>query len=139
MSPEAAPAASIREDLGRRVHAIEAGYEFLLAYAAQGLPTDVGASSSGQLREFLQRFDAALGGLAEKYRDLVSVEQPAGAAPLLTFLDVLARDADATRAAVGILLAKANISSQLVDNFNASIHVRALLTDIFVVDEALKD
>jgi hypothetical protein len=30
------------------------------------------------------------------------------------------------------------ISSPLVDNLNASIHLRALLTDIFLIDEALK-
>jgi hypothetical protein len=30
------------------------------------------------------------------------------------------------------------VSSQLVDNLNASIHVRALLTDLFLIDEAVK-
>ena len=30
------------------------------------------------------------------------------------------------------------ISSQMIDNVNASIHVRALLTDVFVIDEILK-
>jgi hypothetical protein len=30
------------------------------------------------------------------------------------------------------------LSSQLIDNLNASIHVRALLTDIFLIDEARK-
>jgi len=29
------------------------------------------------------------------------------------------------------------MSSQLVDNLNANIHLRALLTDLFLVDEAL--
>ena len=32
----------------------------------------------------------------------------------------------------------ASISSQVVDNLNASIHVRALLTDLFLIDEILK-
>jgi hypothetical protein len=36
------------------------------------------------------------------------------------------------------VLAQPAISSQLVDNLNASIHVRALLTDLFLLDEALK-
>ena len=31
-----------------------------------------------------------------------------------------------------------SISSQLVDNLNASIHLRTLLTDIFLIDETLK-
>ena len=37
-----------------------------------------------------------------------------------------------------LVLARADISSQLIDNLNASIHLRALLTDLFVVDEVLK-
>ena len=50
MSPEGA-----REDLAARVEAIEAGYEFMLAYAAQGLPGD-GNTASSQIREYLTRF-----------------------------------------------------------------------------------
>ena len=37
-----------------------------------------------------------------------------------------------------LVLAQPGISSQMIDNINASIHVRALLTDVFVVDEILK-
>ena len=49
-------------------------------------------------------------------------------------------NADAKRAQAGIhlVLGKAAISSQLIDNLNASIHLRALLTDLFLIDEALK-
>ena len=42
------------------------------------------------------------------------------------------------RSALRLVLARSDISSQLVDNLNASIHLRALLTDLFVVDEALR-
>jgi len=37
----------------------------MLAYAAQGLRTDEGSKSGGQVREFLQRAVKALTGLAE--------------------------------------------------------------------------
>jgi len=37
-----------------------------------------------------------------------------------------------------LALAQKSISSQLVDNLNASIHLRALLTDVFLIDEVLK-
>jgi len=30
------------------------------------------------------------------------------------------------------------IGSQVIDNLNASIHLRALLTDLFLIDEVLK-
>jgi hypothetical protein len=36
------------------------------------------------------------------------------------------------------VLAQPSISSQLIDNLNASIHLRALLTDLFLLDESLK-
>jgi hypothetical protein len=128
----------IREELGRRVDAIEAGYELMLAYAAQGLPSDQQSHSGGQLREFLGRFDAALSGLAELYRDLLAAEQADKQAAYADFLEVLTLDAKATRAGLRMVLAQESISSQLVDNLNASIHVRALLTDIFLIDELLK-
>jgi hypothetical protein len=35
------------------------------------------------------------------------------------------------------VLARPDIGSQLVDNLNASMHLRALLTDLFLIDEAI--
>ena len=51
---------------------------------------------------------------------------------------MLDRDAGAALAAVRLVQAQPSISSQLVDNLNASIHLRALLTDLFLLDEILK-
>jgi hypothetical protein len=133
MSPEAA-----REELARRADAIEGGYEMMLAYAAQGLATDQGAANSGQLREHLKRFEAALTGLGDTYRDCASALGIGPKDALDGFLEVLGRDAAATQAAIRLVLGQPGISSQMVDNLNASIHVRALLTDVFVVDEVLK-
>lgn len=127
-----------RQEIERRVEAIEAGYEFLLAYAAQGLPSDAGSSAGAEVREYLRRFDHALTGLADLYRSLIDNEKVPSAPSIHAFLDVLGRDAAASQAAIQMVLAQPAISSQLVDNLNASIHVRALLTDIFLIDEALK-
>src|SRR6187455_932585 len=133
MSPEAA-----REELARRADAIEGGYEMMLAYAAQGLPTDQGAANSGQLRDHLKRFEAALTGLADTYRECGKALGVGPADALDGFLEALARDAAATQSALQLLLGQPGISSQMVDNVNASVHVRALLTDVFIVDEILK-
>ena len=35
-------------------------------------------------------------------------------------------------------MAQPGISSQVIDNLNASVHLRALLTDLFLVDEILR-
>jgi len=37
-----------------------------------------------------------------------------------------------------LVLAQPAISSQLIDNLNASIHLRALLTDLFLIGEILR-
>ena len=47
-------------------------------------------------------------------------------------------DAKRAAAAVDLALSVPSISSQLVDNLNASIHLRALLTSLFLVDEAMR-
>jgi hypothetical protein len=51
---------------------------------------------------------------------------------------VLGRDADDSLAAIELVLAQPVISSQLIDNLNASIHLRALLTDLFLVSEIVE-
>ncbi len=51
---------------------------------------------------------------------------------------MLARDAASAQAGLRLVMGQPGISSQLIDNLNASIHVRALLTDVFVIDELLK-
>jgi hypothetical protein len=128
----------MREQMTTRCNHIEEAYEFMLAYAAQGLASDAGSSAGSQVRGFLSRLDAALDGVAEVFRAVVAGEQPPGADQSQAFIGVLERDAHAAQAAVRLVLAQPGISSQLVDNLNASIHLRALLTDIFLVDEVLK-
>jgi hypothetical protein len=127
-----------REDIARRVDAIESGYELMLGYAAQGLSSDQGTGGSTQLREFLKRFDEALSGLDGAFKALAAAVGRGSEPAIDEFLKVLARDAAASQAAVRMVLGQKGISSQLVDNLNASIHVRALLTDLFLIDELLK-
>ena len=128
----------MRENFHKRSDAIEEAYEFMLAYAAQGLTGDAASQSGGQLREYLTRASAALLGLADVLLQVVERDGLEPADRYRTFAAVLDRDARDARAAVELVLAQPSISSQLVDNLNASIHVRALLTDLFLVDEILK-
>ena len=126
------------DDLKQRIEAIETGYEFMLAYAAQGLATDQGSGAGSQLREFLRKSDAALSGLGDLFRELVRAEQVGSPEKYHAFIAVLDRDARDSQAAIQLVLAQPSVSSQLIDNLNASIHLRALLTDLFLIDEILK-
>ena len=125
-------------DLRDRCDRIEECYEFMLAYAAQGLRDDRESPSGGQLRAFLGRCDEALTGLAESYRREVEAQGREPAERYGAFLAVLDRDAQDAQAAVRLVLAQPAISSQVIDNLNASIHLRALLTDLFLIDEILR-
>jgi hypothetical protein len=122
----------------RRCDTIEEAYEFMLAYAAQGLTGDEGSGSGGQLREFLTRAAAALAGLGDVLYAVIDRERLAPADRYRSYAAVLDRDARDSLAAVELVLAQPSISSQVVDNLNASIHLRALLTDLFLIDEILK-
>jgi len=126
------------EELSRHCEAIEGAYEFMLAYAGQGLPRDQGSKAGAQIREHLRRMDDALGGLADLFARAAAERRLSCATQIEAFLRVLRRDADASQAAVQLTLAQPSIGSQLVDNLNASIHLRALLTDLFLLDEILK-
>jgi len=121
-----------------RCNAIEECYEFMLAYAAQGLPADAGTQSGGQLRELLRRAIDALTGLVDAYSAAVKADDLQPAERYQAFLAVLKRDADDSLAALELVLAQPALSSQLIDNLNASIHLRALLTDLFLIDEVFK-
>lgn len=117
---------------------LEESYEFALAYAAQGLTGDERAASTDQMRQFLERTVAALASLPNVLTSIVDGERVEPGAPYHAFIDVLRLDAQAAQAAIRLVLAQPIISSQLVDNLNASIHLRALLTDVFLIDEILK-
>jgi hypothetical protein len=127
-----------RDDLRRRLDTIESAYEYMLAYAAQGLPAETSTRDGGKIRTELAGLVAALEGLAEAFEAFVVVEAAAARDEHLAFNRVLSDDAVKALAAVRLVLAQPAISSQLVDNANASLHLRALLTDVFLVDEILK-
>src|ERR1700738_1166174 len=126
------------DEFSDRCDAIEECYEFMLAYAGQGLPSDEGSQAGSQVREFLARAVKALTGLAESCAKTVAREGLDPAGKYDAFIAVLQRDAQDSLAALDLVRAQPAISSQLIDNLNASIHVRALLTDLFLVGEILR-
>jgi hypothetical protein len=125
-------------EIAERCNAVEECYEFMLSYAAQGLPNDRASQSGGQVRECLQRAVQAIDGLAECCATAVKQEGIEPAARYEAFIAVLERDACDALAAIELVVTQPAISSQLVDNLNASIHLRALLTDLFLLYEILK-
>ena len=124
-------------DIRRRCQAVEQCYEFMLAYAAQGLASETGNKSGTQIREVLQRAVDALSGLAAAYVTAVKDNGLDSAEKYFAFLDVLDRDAHDSIRTIELVLAQPTISSQLIDNLNASMHLRALLTDLFLISDVV--
>ena len=117
---------------------IEEAYEFMLAYAAQGR-IDEDESSSPSIRELLENAKKSLLKLANKMglkdediRKLYGID-------FENFVKILSNDATKSQNAVKLVLSSQTITSQLIDNLNASIHLRALLTDMFLVDEYINN
>ena len=135
--PSDSPDRAAPADFAARCDTIEEAYEFFLAYASQGLPSDQGSERGREVRDYLRRCDAALTGIGEL---IIAFAERAGLdpSPYRAFVEVIERDARDASAAIRLVLAQPAIGSQLVDNLNASLHLRALLTDLFLIDEVLK-
>lgn len=125
-------------DLEERIDAIESAYEFMLAYAAQGRQSDQGGGAASELRDYLRRMETGLQDLGQAIADRLGASDGKSADARRPFMEAAGQDAERALAIVRLVLAKPAISSQLIDNVNASIHLRALLTDLFIIDESLK-
>lgn len=125
-------------ELHRRIEILERSYELQLAFAAQGVLRDADSKAGSELRALLTESVAALDGLASVARAAAEEGgvEPVEDAELL--ISALERDATTTGASLRLILARESFSSQLIDNLDASIHVRALLTDLFLLDELVR-
>jgi len=106
---------------------IESGYEFLLAYAAQGRPAQQETGPGPHARTTLQGIAEAMKNVSTAFADSKD-----------NFEQVIADDCRKAGAALEFILKQKFIGSELVDNLNASIHLRAVLTDLFLYSEAFR-
>lgn len=109
------------------IESIESGYEFLLAFAAQGRPAQNETGPGPHARPTIEGIAAAMNNIATALSDSKD-----------DFEQVIANDCRNAGAALAFILAQEKIGSEIVDNLNASIHLRAVLTDLFLYSEALK-
>ena len=109
------------------IEVIESGYEFLLAYAAQGRPPQDETGPGPHPRPTLEDMVKSMGNLASALKDLDG-----------DFEQVIVADVKRACAVVNFILSQPKIGSEIIDNLNASNHLRTVLTDLFVYSEALK-
>ena len=131
-------AQSATEALQAHVDVVEETYEFCLAYAAKGVNAQTAASNDRLVRERLEKMAATLEELPGAFLALAKERGSQNGDRYQAFIEVMRRDSAAGRAAVQLVLAQPGITSQMVDNLNGMIHLRALLTDVFLLDEILR-
>lgn len=109
------------------IETVESGYEFLLAFAAQGRPAQKETGPGPHARPTLVGMAQAMKNIAAAFADSSD-----------DFEKVIANDCQNAGAALGFILRQEKVGSEMVDNLNASIHLRAVLTDLFLYSEVLK-
>lgn len=107
------------------IETIESGYEFLLAYAAQGRPAQAETGPGPHARPIIEGIATAMDNLIAAFKGSDN-----------DFEQVIGEDCRKAVAALRFILAQDAIGSEIVDNLNASIHLRAVLTDLFLYSEA---
>jgi len=115
---------------------IESSYEYMLAYAAQGRDFESTGGDGPPIRNVVTDLKSALDSIEACFKTRIDNIDPPAREAFEAFAQLLAANAQHAVKAVDLVLATRNIGSQLVDNLNASMHLRALLTDMFPLDEA---
>jgi len=118
-----------------RIELLEEAYEYFLSYAARGLQGD---GEDEELRSYLERSAAAAREIPDLFREAAATVDGSDREEMEAFGRILEEDARRAGVAIRLVASRPGVSSQLIDNLNVSTHVRALLTDLFLVDEALK-
>ena len=121
--------AAIRENIEN----IEEAYEFMLAYAAQGRADEGAGVDGAHIRNFLERFVAAADALVGQVGDAIERDGDTGAAMLAAFRT----DSATILSVLRLVLARDNVSSEVIDNTNGLISMRAYLTSLFFIDKAV--
>jgi hypothetical protein len=113
------------------IDTVEEAYEFMLAYAAQGRKREPEDESVSRIRHYLTGFAGALDAMQQAIPAIMTTE--AGQRFRARFLDDIA----VTRSVIALLLEQPSITSDMIDNTNGLIALRAFMTDLFFVDQAI--
>ena len=115
------------------IDAVDSAYEFLLAYAAQGREDDVGGPAP-RARDLLAELDEALVSIVSR----LNKPDPRASKERRKFDTLAIEDIAKSRIALALVGSQSRISSELIDNLNASIHLRTVLTNLWLLSETLE-
>ncbi len=114
------------------IEKVEEAYEYMLAYAAQGRAEEGGGPDGAQIRTFILQFLSAVQEISKTLDPIVEKTPETEA-----FIDHFRGESATMVAVLNAILARENISSEVIDNANGLISVRAYLTSLFFIDKAI--
>ena len=125
------------QDLKDRIETIEEAFEYMMAYAAQGRDQE-DPSEGGGIRSWLTKAATALEDLHQLAQDRSAAVKSIEVGDWAEFLAIVKADSARAHILVNFALAQPNLSSELVDNLNATNHIRTILTDVSLLDSAFE-
>ncbi len=115
-------------EVSQAIEAVESGYEYLLAFAAQGRePSSDDSGPSQQIRDTLNAMHDSMTVIMTTLMQGVSSNG---------FNELLSADLKKAQTILSFVIDQEKIGSELIDNLNASNHLRTALTDLFLLSEA---
>ena len=115
-----------------QIEKIEEAYEYMLAYAAQGRAEEGAGPDGAQIRTFLKQFSDNVQKLDKGASEITKTNPDAD-----DFIQHFKVESQVMESILKVLLAKDNISSEVIDNTNGLISVRAYLTSLFFIDKSV--
>lgn len=128
-------AANAVAELQAHVEAAEEAYEFLIAYAGRGLDRNQPPGTTDEVRETLEKLDAAM---AEGHGAAMSVADGydlAGEEHYRGMLATMGEEVAEARTIVSLIAAQEAITSAQIDNMNGMAVFQSVMMKFFFLDE----
>lgn len=114
-------------EVSQAIEIVESGYEYLLAFASQGREPSDKSGPSQQVRSTLNAMHESMTVIMTTLMQGVSSNN---------FNELLSADLKKAQTVITFVIDQEKIGSELIDNLNASNHLRTALTDLFLYGEA---
>ncbi|MFP4591355.1 MAG: hypothetical protein ACLFMX_01785 [Halobacteriales archaeon] len=121
--------------LQAHIESAEEAYEFLISYAGRGLDRHQPPGTTEEVREALEKLDAAMVGGVEAALAVPDEHDIDGEDPYRRMLDRMEAEVAEARTIVSLIAAQSAITSAQVDNMNGMSVFQSVMMKFFFLDE----
>lgn len=118
-----------------QIEEMESSYEFLISFAGQGVGREAVQSSTDQIREFVEGFEASLGGAYDAALAVPDSHEAFDTDEYITFVEEMGEEVEEARNVLRLLGQQERITSAQVDNMNGMAVFQSVVMKFFFLDE----